>query len=127
MNNGFITNELANNNNNVNIPQINGTINLKNSTGNASIKNSIVSFSSAAQSVKSTFPNGTIIGGHISVTNGFLTYNFVVSRPISNTISNVVVDAGNGKELFTSSVNFLVPTEFQEALTRWITNNHDMN
>jgi predicted PurR-regulated permease PerM len=89
MNKGFFTNGLANNNNNNNTPQINGTINLKNSTGNASIKNSTISFLSAAKSVQRFIPNGTIIGGHIGVTNGFLTYNFVVLYSnTKNTISN---------------------------------------
>jgi hypothetical protein len=97
--NGYLTNGLFNNNN---IPQINGTINLKNSTGNISIKNVSVPFLTASQSAQSAISNGTIIGGHIGITQGFLTYNFAVSNPANNTISNVIVDAGNGKVLYTS-------------------------
>ena len=96
--NGFLTNGLINNN----APQINGTINLKNSTGNVSIKNVSVSFLTAAQSAQNAIANGAIIGGHIGITQGFLTYNFVVSNPANNTISHVMVDAGNGKVLYTS-------------------------
>jgi hypothetical protein len=100
--NGFLMNGLDNNNNNNNIPQINGTINLINSTGNISIKNASVPFLTAAQSAQSAISNGKIINGHIGITQGFLTYNFAISNPTNNTISKVIVDAGNGKVLYTS-------------------------
>jgi hypothetical protein len=98
-NNGYQTNGMLNNNV---IPQINGTINLKNTTNNISIKNVSVPFGTAVQSAQNAISNGTIIGGHISVTQGFLTYTFKVSNPTNNTISKVIVDAGNGKVLYTS-------------------------
>ena len=108
-NNGYQTNGM--NNNNV-IPQINGTINLKNTTNNISIKNVSVPFGTAVQSAQNAISNGTIIGGHISVTQGFLTYIFKVSNPTNNTISKVIVDAGSGKVLYTSPGKSINSTQF---------------
>ena len=98
MNNGPSMNNMNNNN----IPQIIGTINLKNNTQNISIKNISVPFLTAAQSAQSAIDNGTIINGHIGITQGYLTYNFAVSNPTNNTLSKVIVDAGNGKVLYSS-------------------------
>jgi hypothetical protein len=106
--NGFLTNELINNS----IPQINGTLNIIHSTGNTSIKNVTVPFLTAAQSAQSAILNGKIIGGHIGITQGFLTYNFAVSNPTNNTISKVIVDAGNGKVLYTSPGISINSTQF---------------
>ena len=111
LNYGFFMHKMNNNNNNV-IPQINGTINLKNTTNNISINNVSVSFLTAAQSAQNAISNGTIIGGHISVTQGFLTYAFKVSNPTNNTISKVIVDAGNGKVLYTSPGKSINSTQF---------------
>ncbi|HEX5519937.1 MAG TPA: hypothetical protein VFX18_05805 [Candidatus Nitrosocosmicus sp.] len=108
-NNGYQTNGM--NNNNV-IPQINGTINLKNTTNTISIKNVSVPFGTAVQSAQNAISNGTIIGGHISVTQGFLTYTFKVSNPTNNTIFKVIVDAGSGKVLYTSPGKSINSTQF---------------
>jgi hypothetical protein len=94
------------------IPQINGSLNLINSIGNTSIKNVTVSFLTASQSAQNAILNGKIIGGHIGITQGFLTYNFEVSNPTNNTISKVIVDAGNGKVLYTSTGMSLNSTQF---------------
>jgi hypothetical protein len=85
-----------------NIPSINGTINLKNITNNASIENKTVPFLTAAQSAQNSISNGKIIDGHVGITQGFLTYSFLMSNPTNNTLSKVIVDAGNGKVLYTS-------------------------
>jgi hypothetical protein len=108
MNNGFSMKGMINNN----FPQINGTINLKNNTNNISIKNISVPFLTAAQSAQSAISNGTIIGGNIGITQGFLTYNFAISNPTNNTLSKVIVDAGNGKVLYTSPGLSLNSTQF---------------
>jgi len=108
-NNGYQMNGMFNNNI---IPQINGTINLKNNTNNQPIKNVSISFLTAAQSAQSAISNSSIIGGHIGVTQGFLTYNFKISNPANNTISKVIVDAGNGKVLYTSPGKSINSTQF---------------
>ena len=97
-NNGFLMNGMNNNN----IPKINGTINLKNNTNNISSGNTTIPFLTAAQSAQSAIANGKIIGGNTGITQGYLTYNFAISNPTNNTISKVIVDAGNGKVLYTS-------------------------
>jgi hypothetical protein len=47
-------------------------------------------------------PNGKVLGGHIGVTQGYLTYTFFVVEPTGETGHKVIVDAGNGKVLHTS-------------------------
>ena len=101
--------------NNYNIPQIKGTIDLRNSTaGNntSTIKNASVPFITAAQSAQSAIANGKIIRGYIGIIQGFLTYKFAISNPANNTISHVIVDAGNGKVLYTSPGIPLNSTQF---------------
>lgn len=111
MHNSYQMNGMHNNN----IPQIKGTIDLRNSTaGNntSTIKNASVPFITAAQSAQSAIANGKIIRGHIGITQGFLTYKFAISNPANNTISHVIVDAGNGKVLYTSPGIPLNSTQF---------------
>jgi len=97
-NNGFSMNKMNNNN----IPQINGIINLKNNTNNIAIGNVSVPFLTAAQAAQNAISNGKIIDGNIGITQGYLTYDFLISNPTNNTLSKVIVDAGNGKVLYTS-------------------------
>ena len=108
MNNGHQMNGVSANN----IPQINGTLNLKNNTNGISIKNMSVPFLTATQSAQNAIINGTIINGHIGITQGYLTYNFAVTNPTNNTLSNVIVDAGNGKVLYTSPGISINSTQF---------------
>ena len=108
MNNGHQMNGVYANN----IPQINGTLNLKNNTNSISIKNMSIPFLTAAQSAQNAIINGTIINGHIGITQGYLTYNFAVTNPTNNTLSNVIVDAGNGKVLYTSPGISINSTQF---------------
>jgi hypothetical protein len=117
-----------------NIPQINGTLNLKNNTNSISIKNMSIPFLTAAQSAQNAILNGKIIGGHIGITQGFLTYNFAVSNPTNNTISKVIVDAGNGKILYTSPGMSLNSTQFAlsgmkggSGFGHWGFGHHGMN
>ena len=95
-----------------NIPQINGTINLKNSTNNISVGKVSVPFLTAAQTAQNSISNGKIINGHIGITQGFLTYNFLISNPTNNTLSKVIVDPGNGKILYTSPSMPINSTQF---------------
>ena len=107
-NNGFSMNKMNNNN----IPQINGTINLKNSTHNIAIGNVSVPFLTAAQAAQNAISNGKIINGNIGITQGYLTYDFLISNPTNNTLSKVIVDAGNGKVLYTSPGMSINLTQF---------------
>jgi hypothetical protein len=107
-NNGFSMNKMNNNN----IPQINGTINLKNNTNNIAIGNASVPFLTAAQAAQNAISNGKIINGNIGITQGYLTYDFLISNPTNNTLSKVIVDAGNGKVLYTSPGMSINLTQF---------------
>ena len=94
------------------IPQINGTINLKNSKNDIAIGNVSVPFLTAAQAAQNAISNGKIINGHIGITQGYLTYDFLMSNPTNNTLSKVIVDAGNGKILYTSPGMSINLTQF---------------
>ena len=84
-------------------PQIKGSISIRNATSEF-IKNNVkVSFVDAANTAKGQVTNGMITGGRLSVTQGFLTYTFSVANPDSSMMKIVVVDAGNGKVLYTSN------------------------
>jgi uncharacterized membrane protein YkoI len=93
---------LYNSNHNNNVPQINGTINIKNSINKSLLENISVPFLTAAQTAQKAITNGTIINGHLGVTQGFLTYKFGISNPTTGTLYHVIVDAGSGKVLYTS-------------------------
>ncbi len=66
------------------------------------LENVSVPFLTAAQTAQQSITNGTIINGHIGATQGFLTYNFGIFNLTNGTFYNVIVDAGNGKVLYTS-------------------------
>src|SRR5918911_447010 len=61
-----------------------------------------VSFVQAAQTAQGQVTNGTVIGGHLGVVQGYLVYTFFVADTASQTGYLVIVDAGNGNVLHTS-------------------------
>ena len=65
-------------------------------------ENTKVPFNTAAETALQQVPNGMVLGGHIGVTQGYLTYTFFVVEPTGETGHKVIVDAGNGKVLHTS-------------------------
>jgi uncharacterized membrane protein YkoI len=83
-------------------PRINGSINVGQEIKNFFNENAKISFNTAAETALNQIPNGKILGGHLGVTQGFLTYTFFVVEPIDETGHKVLVDAGNGKVLHTS-------------------------
>jgi uncharacterized membrane protein YkoI len=89
--------------NQTNAPQIKGSISIRNAT-NDFVKNNVkVSFVDAANTAKGQVTNGIVLGGRLSITQGFLTYTFKVANLDSSMMKIVVVDAGNGKVLYTSN------------------------
>jgi hypothetical protein len=87
------------------MPKINGSVSVVNETMKFIKENVKVPFTSAAQTAQGQVRNGTVLGGHIGVLQGYLVYIFLVggqdisSRPMGHL---VVVDAGNGNVLYTS-------------------------
>ena len=84
------------------MPQINGSVSLANEASNFINENVKVSFVAAAQTAQGQVTNGTVLGGHLGVVQGYLVYTFFVSDIGNQTGHLVIVDAGNGNVLYTS-------------------------
>jgi uncharacterized membrane protein YkoI len=84
------------------LPQINGSVSVANETRNFINENVKVSFVEAAQTAQGQLTNGTLLGGHLGVVQGYLVYTFFVADTASQTGHLVIVDAGNGNVLHTS-------------------------
>jgi len=84
------------------LPQINGSVSVANETRNIINENVKVSFVEAAQTAQGQVTNGTVLGGHLGVVQGYLVYTFFVADTASQTWHLVIVDAGNGNVLHTS-------------------------
>ncbi len=85
-----------------NIPKINGSINVGEQIKNLFKENIKVPFITAAETALKQIPNGTVLGGHLGVAQGYLTYTYFVVDSTNETGHKVIVDAGNGKVLYTS-------------------------
>ena len=84
------------------IPQINGSVSLANEASNFINENVNVSFVAAAQTAQGQVTNGTVLGGHLGVVQGYLVHTFFVADTGNQMGHLVVVDAGNGNVLYTS-------------------------
>jgi hypothetical protein len=84
------------------IPKINGSVNVRDGIKNFFAENAKTSFINGAQTAQGQIANGTVLGGHIGVTQGYLTYTYLVANPINDTAHKVIIDAGNGQVLHTS-------------------------
>ena len=85
-----------------NIPKINGSVNVGEQLKNLFKQGTKIPFTTATETAQKQVANGTVFGGHLGVTQGYLTYTFFIVDPTSETGHKVVVDAGNGKVLYTS-------------------------
>ncbi len=75
-------------------PKIQGSVNInENILSSAKVK-----FSDAANTAAT---NGTVIGGRLAVEQNYLVYEFTVLDS-SNKVHKVIIDAGDGKVLYTS-------------------------
>jgi uncharacterized membrane protein YkoI len=84
------------------MPQINGSVSLANEASNFINENVKVSFVAAAQTAQGQVTNGTVLGGHLGVVQGYLVYTLFVSDIGNQTGHLVIIDAGNGNVLYTS-------------------------
>lgn len=82
------------------IPNINGSVNVGQISQN--FTNAKVSFLQASENAAKQIANGTVVGGHLGVVQGYLVYTFFALNTQSNTGYLTIVDAGNGKVLYTS-------------------------
>jgi hypothetical protein len=84
------------------IPKINGSVNVRDGIKNFFAENAKTPFITGAQTAQDQIANGTVLGGHVGVTQGYLTYTYFVMNPTNDTAHKVIVDAGNGQVLHTS-------------------------
>ena len=84
------------------MPQINGSVSVANETSNFIKENVKVPFVAAAQTAQGQVTNGTVLGGHLGVVQGYLVYTFFVADAANQRGHLVIVDAGNGDVLHTS-------------------------
>ncbi len=84
------------------LPQINGSVSVANETRNFINENVKVSFVEAAQTAQGQATNGTVLGGHLGVVQGYLVYTFFVADAANQRGHLMIVDAGNGNVLHTS-------------------------
>jgi uncharacterized membrane protein YkoI len=85
------------------IPQINGSVSVANETSNFINENVRVPFVEAAQTAQGQVANGTVLGGHLGMMQGYLVYKFFVVANNANQAGHLtVIDAGNGDMLYTS-------------------------
>ncbi len=85
-----------------NIPEINGSVNVGDQIKNFFKEGTKVPFTTAAETAQKQIANGKVLGGHLGVTQGYLTYTYFLVDPAKENGYKVIVDAGNGKVLYTS-------------------------
>ena len=84
------------------IPKINGSVSVDDKIRSFLEENTKISFLSAAETAQKQIANGTVIGGNLGVTQGYLTYTYIIVDQAKETIHKVIIDAGNGQSLYVS-------------------------
>src|ERR687895_1637894 len=84
------------------MPQINGSVSVANEASNFINENVKVPFVAAAQTAQGQVTNGTMLGGHLGVVQGYLVYKFFVANTANQAGHLTVIDTGNGDVLYTS-------------------------
>lgn len=85
------------------MPQLNGSVNVQNAAKAFLRDNVKVPFSTALDTAQKSVSNGTVVGGQLTVAQGYLVYAFKVVNFDAGTSKIVIVDAGNGSVLYTSN------------------------
>lgn len=89
------------------IPEIKGSVSVANKTVDFIGENVKVQFATAAEAAQSHVIAGTVLGGNLGVVQGYLVYTFFVADIANHAGQTVIVDAGNGQVLYTSSSHTL--------------------
>jgi uncharacterized membrane protein YkoI len=84
------------------IPITNGSVNVGDNIKNFLKENTKIPFVAAAETAQKQITNGTVLGGHLGVTQGYLTYTYLVVDSAKEIVYRVIIDAGNGQVLYTS-------------------------
>jgi len=77
-------------------------VNVRDGIKNFFAENAKTPFVTAAQTAQDQITNGTVLGGHLGVTQGYLAYTYFVVDPTNDAAHKVIIDAGNGQVLYTS-------------------------
>jgi hypothetical protein len=84
------------------VPNITGSINAGETAKNFIKDNLKIPFQQASEIAAKQISNGTIIGGHLGIVQGYLVYTFFAVNSQNHTGHMIIIDAGNGKVLYTS-------------------------
>lgn len=84
------------------MPEIKGSVSVANKTMDVISESIKVPFVTAAEAAQGQVTDGTVLGGHLGVAQGYLVYTFFVANTANHTGSLVIVDAGTGQVLHTS-------------------------
>src|SRR5215212_3810094 len=84
------------------IPKINGSVSVNDKIRSFLEENTKIPFLSAAETAQKQIANGTVIGGNLGVTQGYLTYAYIIVDQAKETIHKVIINAGNGQSLYVS-------------------------
>ena len=61
-----------------------------------------ISFSAGADTAQKQLSNATVVGGHLGVTQGYLTYTYFAIDTNKQISYTILIDAGNGNVLYKS-------------------------
>lgn len=89
--------------NNQTMSSIKGSVDVKGTMQNYIKDNLKVSFATAADTAAAQVQNGTLVSGNLGIVQGYLAYKFFIVNSDTHIGHMVVVDAGNGQVLYTSS------------------------
>lgn len=84
------------------LPNITGSVNVGQTAKSFINDNLKVPFFQASEIAGKQITNGTVVGGHLEVVQGYLVYTFFVVNGQTHTGYLTIVDAGNGHVLYTS-------------------------
>ena len=84
------------------LPKITGSVNVAQIVKGFMNDNLKVSFLQATEIATKQITNGTVVGGHLGVVQGYLIYTFFVVNAQNKIGYLTIVDAGNGHVLYTS-------------------------
>jgi hypothetical protein len=89
-----------------------GSVNVKDAIKNFINENQKVTFSQASETAQNQINNGTVVAGRLGITQGYLVYTFHVLNGGNETMSKVIVDAGDGQVLHTSEAHAMKAFDF---------------
>ena len=97
------------------VANLTGSVNVKDAIKNFINENQNITFSQASEAAQNQINNGTVVAGRLGITQGYLVYTFLVLNGGNETMSKVIVDAGNGQVLHTSEAHAMKAFDFMHG------------